>query len=451
MGSLSNTEIKPRDDASLWRKVAQIGEESPANPHANHLRAKASPKQDSCRSCGGTLHGFVNLGTSPLCESFISEKKLDEMEPTYPLKAMICGACYLAQVKECVEPAKIFREYAYFSAFSETWLRHCRDYVDTAISLFRLDSHSQVVELASNDGYLLQYFVERGIPVLGIDPAENVGKAAEARAVPTLTRFFDAKLARELRARGRAADLIIGNNVLAQIPDLDDFIEGVALLLKANGTGTFEFPHLLQLIDGNQFDTIYHEHFWYFSLFAICRLFAKHGLRIFDVEELKTHGGSLRVFVCHEASRRSVEPRVSALIAREIRSGLMDMARYAQFGDQVRRTKHALLEFLIEAKKAGKRIVGYGAPGKANTLLNYCGIRTDFLDYTVDRNPYKHGKYMPGTRIPIRNIEEIDKSKPDYLVILPWNLKDEIMEQMAHVRDWGCRFVVPIPKVVVYP
>jgi SAM-dependent methyltransferase len=405
---------------------------------------------DRCRSCGGALHDFVDLGTSPLCESFLAPSQLDSIEPYYPLKVMVCGTCYLAQVKEYVAPTDIFREYAYFSSYSVAWLDHARAYVDMAAARFGLGPQSRVVELASNDGYLLQYFVAKAIPVLGIDPAENVAKAAEARGVPTLARFFDPALANELAARDRSADLIIGNNVLAQVPDLDGFLDGVKTLLKPTGVATFEFPHLLRLIDENQFDTIYHEHFWYLSLLAIRRLLTVHGLRPFDVEELTTHGGSLRLFVCHTNAHCPTLPAVDALVAREIGSGLTDPARYIAFAEQVRETKRGLLDFLIAAKREKKIVVGYGAPGKGNTLLNYCGIRTDFLDYTVDRNPYKHGKYLPGTRIPIRAPDAIAETRPDYLLILPWNLKDEIMKQMAHIRDWGGRFVVPIPAVRVY-
>ena len=406
---------------------------------------------ERCRSCGGVLHDVVDLGTSPLCENFLDASQLDAMEPYYPLKMTICGACYLAQVKEYVAPTSIFREYAYFSSYSQLWLDHARDYVDMAVARFNLDSRSRVVELASNDGYLLQYFVAKDIPVLGIDPAENVARAAEARGVPTLTRFFGAALADELDAQGQTADLVIGNNVLAQVPDLDDFLDGVATLMAPHGVATFEFPHLLRLIEENQFDTIYHEHFWYFSLLAIEGLLAAHGLRVFDVEELTTHGGSLRLFICRATNHdRPTLSAVGAMIDREIRSGLKDPARYAAFGERVRETKRGLLDFMIAAKRAGKSIVGYGAPGKGNTLLNYCGVRTDFIDYTVDRNPYKHGKYLPGTRIPVLAPEVIDTTRPDYLLILPWNLKDEIMEQMMHIRGWGGRFVVPIPEVRVY-
>ena len=404
-----------------------------------------------CRSCGGALHDFVDLGMSPLCESFLAADQIDAMEPFYPLKVMVCGTCFLAQVKEYVAPESIFREYAYFSSFSQAWLDHARHYAEMAVERFQLTRGSRVVELASNDGYLLQFFLAKGFDVLGIDPAENVAKAAEAKGVRTLTRFFNRDTARELADDGTLADLVIGNNVLAQVPDINDFLAGVPTLLKPRGAATFEFPHLLRLIDENQFDTIYHEHFSYFSLMTAERILAGQGLRVFDVEELWTHGGSLRLYVCHvDNAAQPTLPSVAALVAREHRAGLRELRTYAAFEERVRETKRGLLAFLIDAKRAGKSVVGYGAPGKGNTLLNYCGIRRDFLDYTVDRNPYKHGRFLPGTHIPVLPPERIDETRPDYLLILPWNLKDEIMAQMAHIRSWGGRFVVPVPLVTVH-
>jgi 2-polyprenyl-3-methyl-5-hydroxy-6-metoxy-1,4-benzoquinol methylase len=405
----------------------------------------------SCRFCGGQVYDFVDLGMSPLCESFLGADQLDAMEPFYPLRVLICGTCFLAQIKEYVAPERIFREYAYFSAYSEAWLEHSRRYVDMAIERFRLTHESRVVELASNDGYLLQFFVKKGYSVLGIDPAENVAKAAEARGVPTLARFFNRALAQELAERGVLADLIIGNNVLAQVPDLNGFVAGVPIMLKPRGIATFEFPHLLRLIEENQFDTIYHEHFSYFSLMATARMMAAHGLRVFDVEELWTHGGSLRIYVCRADNvTEPTRPAVGKLIEREYAAGLGELATYAGFAERVKETKRRLLDFLVAAKRAGKSIVGYGAPGKGNTLLNYCGIRTDFIDYTVDRNPYKHGKFLPGTHIPVLPTERIAQTRPDYLFILPWNLREEIMAQMAFVREWGGQFVVPIPELRIY-
>jgi SAM-dependent methyltransferase len=410
------------------------------------------PSSARCRFCGGRLHEFVDLGMSPLCESFLSAAQLNTMEPFYPLNVRVCGACFLAQVEEYVTPEHIFREYAYFSSYAQSWLEHARRYVAMAVERFRLDPSSRIVELASNDGYLLQFFVERGMTVLGIDPAENVAKAAEARGVPTLTRFFGHALAAELATDRTMADLVIGNNVLAQVPDINDFVAGIATILKPRGIVTIEFPHLLRLIAENQFDTIYHEHFSYFSLLTAERILGAHGLRIFDVEELWTHGGSLRIFACHAANaQQESRPSVAQLIARERAAGLDDLGTYAAFAERVRETKRKLLDFLITAKRAGKAVVGYGAPGKGNTLLNYCGVRTDFLDYTVDRNPYKHGKFLPGTHIPVLPPERIAETRPDYLLILPWNFKDEIMEQMAFIRRWGGKFVVPIPEVTIHP
>jgi SAM-dependent methyltransferase len=347
-----------------------------------------------------------------------------------------------------VRPEEIFTDYPYFSSYSDTWLEHARGYVDMAIERFALNEHCRVVEIASNDGYLLQYFVEAGIPVLGIEPAANVAEAAVKKGVPTLVKFFGEDTARQLVAQGTQADLIIGNNVLAHVPKLNDFVRGMQVLLKPDGVITMEFPHLMRLMAGNEFDTIYHEHFSYFSLLTVEKIFAAHKLTIFDVEELPTHGGSLRIFACHLGAR-PVGSRVSELRAREEAAGFTRMEHYVSFGEQVKETKRKILDFLIEAKREGKSVAGYGAPAKANTLLNYCGIRMDFIDYTVDRSPHKQGQCMPGTRIPIYGPEKVKETKPDYLVILPWNLKDEVMEQMAYVRDWGGKFVVLIPDVEV--
>jgi SAM-dependent methyltransferase len=355
------------------------------------------------------------------------------------------------QVKEYVAPEGIFTEYAYFSSYSDSWLRHARNYVDMITERLGLDARSRVVELGSNDGYLLQNFVRKGIPALGVEPAANVAEAAREKGVPTVVVLFGEKAARDLIADGQAADLIVGNNVLAQVPDLNDFVKGMKVLLGRTGVITMEFPHLLRLMEENQFDTIYHEHFSYFSLLTAIRIFQAHGLRLFDVEELPTHGGSLRVYVAHaDDADKPVTERVRRLAAREAAAGLQDLARYSQFTEQVHETKRRLLEFLIGVKRQGRSVAGYGAPGKGNTLLNYCGIRTDFLDYTVDRNPYKHGKFLPGTHIPIHPPERIRETRPDYVLILPWNLRDEIMEQLAEIRSWGGQFVVPIPDVKVY-
>ena len=406
----------------------------------------------SCRFCQAALsHTLVDLGMSPLCESFLSQEQLNQMEPFYPLHVYVCDRCFLVQVEQYVAPDHIFTEYAYFSSYSDSWLRHASSYVDMITARLGLGAGNHVVELGSNDGYLLQYFVAKGISVLGIEPARNVAAAAVAKGVPSVSRLFGRETARDLVAEGHAADLIAGNNVLAQVPDVNDFVAGIAILLKSGGVVTIEFPHLERLMDENQFDTIYHEHFSYFSFSTAERIFAAHGLTLFDVEELPTHGGSLRIYARHAAdASKPVTERAHALRAREDLGGFNALARYASFTEQVYETKRRLLDFLITARRQGKSVVGYGAPGKGNTLLNYCGIRTDFLDYTVDRNPYKHGKYTPGTHIPIYPPERIAQTRPDYLLILPWNLKDEIIEQMAGIRAWGGQFVVPIPDVKVY-
>lgn len=402
-----------------------------------------------CRFCGWSLsHTFVDLGMSPLCESFLTSAQLNQTEPFYPLHVYVCENCFLVQLQEYVSPENIFTEYAYFSSYSDSWLRHAKTYTDLIVDRFNLGPQSQVVELASNDGYLLQYFVEKGVPVLGIEPAANVAKAAIKKRIPTVVKFFGTKTAQELSAERGKADLLLGNNVLAHVPDLNDFVAGMRVLLKPSGVITMEFPHLLRLMDENQFDTIYHEHFSYFSLATVEKVFAAHALTLFDVEELPTHGGSLRIYVCHsENVDNPVTRRVIDLKAREEVAGFTRLKTYLCFAQKVEETKRNILNFMIKAKQKGKSIAGYGAPGKGNTLLNYCGIRTDFIDYTVDRNPYKHGKYTPGTHIPIYNLDKISETKPDYIFILPWNLKTEIMEQLTYVREWGAQFVVPIPEV----
>lgn len=404
----------------------------------------------NCRSCGAKLvHTFVDLGLSPVANDYLRADQLTQMEPFYPLDVLVCDQCWLVQLRECQSPEHIFSDhYAYFSSYSDSWLQHAQQYVEMTISRFKLNASSRVIEVASNDGYLLQYFVARGIPVLGIDPAANVAAAAEKRGVRTLVRFFGTAVARELAAEGTQADLLLGNNVLAHVPDLNDFVAGLKAALKPRGVLTMEFPHLLQLMEQNQFDTIYHEHFSYFSLTAVRKVFASHALEVFDVDELPTHGGSLRVYASHPgAMERSA--RVEALLAKEESAGLTRVSTYAGFTQRVEATKRKLLQFLIEARNAGKSIAGYGAAAKGNTLLNYCGIRTDFLDYVVDRSPHKQGLFLPGTRIPIHPPEKILETKPDYLLILPWNLRDEIREQMKAIRNWGGQFVVPIPEVRV--
>ncbi len=406
----------------------------------------------TCRFCGTRLrHEFADLGMSPLCETYLTGDEVNQMEAFYPLKVFVCERCFLVQLQEYVSAGEIFSEYAYFSSYSDSWLRHSKKYVDMVCERFGLDATSKVVELASNDGYLLQYFVEKGIPVLGVEPAANVAKVAEEKGVRTLVEFFGVESALRLSAGGEEADLIIGNNVLAQVPDINDFVEGIKLLLKARGAATIEFPHLMRLIEGNQLDTIYHEHFSYFSLLASERIFASHGLTVFDVEELRSHGGSLRVYLRHaEDDSKPICERVGELRNRELAAGYDEIETYSAFGERAKATKRNILEYLIRAKREGKAIAGYGAPGKGNTLLNYCGIRQDFLDYTVDRNPYKHGKFLPGTHIPIFGVERIAETRPDYVFILPWNLKEEIIGQMGYIREWGGKFVVPIPDVQVY-
>jgi SAM-dependent methyltransferase len=404
-----------------------------------------------CRFCGqDLLRTFVDLGMSPLCESFLSPDQLNQMEPFYPLHAYVCENCLLVQLKEYVSPENIFTEYAYFSSYSDSWLQHARAYTDMIIERFNIGAQSQVVELASNDGYLLQYFLEKGIPVLGIEPAANVAQAAIKKGIPTVVKFFGTKIAQELSVDKGKADLVLGNNVLAHVPDLNDFVAGMKILLKPSGVITMEFPHLLRLMDENQFDTIYHEHFSYFSFATVERVFAAHGLTIFDVQELSTHGGSLRIYARHsENTEESVTRRVRDLRVKEEAAGFMRLETYLCFAQKVEETKRNLLNFLIKAKREGKFIAGYGAPGKGNTLLNYCGIRTDFLDYVVDRSPYKHGKFLPGSHIPIFHPRKIRETQPDYLLILPWNLKREVIDQNTYIREWGGRFVVPIPEVMI--
>ncbi len=416
-------------------------------------RAKASSSDNpKCIFCASPLkQTFVDLGMSPLCESYVSREELNQVEAFYPLHARVCDQCFLVQLQEYVSPEHIFTEYAYFSSFSDTWLAHARDYVDMIIKRFNIGKESLVVELASNDGYLLQNFVQKGIPALGVEPAANIAKVAVEKGVPTLVKFFGRETAQSMVAAGQQADLVVGNNVLAQVPDLNDFVGGIRIVLKQHGVATLEFPHLVKLMAENQFDTIYHEHFSYFSLISVEKIFAAHGLTLFDVEEIPTHGGSIRIYARHvEDDSKPVSPRLVDLRNRELTAGLDRMGTYSTFAEQVKATKRNLLDFLIQARRSGKRIAGYGAPGKGNTLLNYCGIRTDFVDFTVDRNPYKQGKFLPGTHIPIFPLNKIDEAKPDYLLILPWNFKDEIMKQMVHIRNWGGKFLVPIPDAKVF-
>ena len=408
--------------------------------------ALVTPLSIPCRLCGADLRNvFVDLGMSPLCESFLAAESCDAMEPYFPLRVMVCEQCFLVQLREYVGPAEIFGDYAYFSSYSASWVAHARDYCEAITRRLGLDARSSVIEIASNDGYLLQHFEPLGVPALGIEPAANVAEIAIGKGIETRIDFFGASLARALVTEGRQADLIIGNNVLAQVPDLNDFASGLEILLKPEGVVTLEFPHLVRLMAESQFDTIYHEHFSYFSLLTIDRLARRHRLKVIDVEPLPTHGGSLRVYLARESAELLQQPAVAQLMAEERAFGIDRIETYSAFAARVQHTKRALLALLIGIRNAGKTICGYGAPGKGNTLLNYCGIGTDFLDFTVDRNPHKHGRFTPGMHIPILPVSAVDDARPDYVLILPWNLQSEIIAQMQHIADWGGRFIVPIP------
>jgi SAM-dependent methyltransferase len=401
-----------------------------------------------CRACGHPLNvTFCDLGATPLANAMLRNET--EAETFYPLHALVCDQCMLVQLIQYNTPAEIFSEYTYFSSYSQSWLAHAKDYSAKVTGRFELGKGSFIVELASNDGYLLKNFVAAGIPCLGVEPAENVAEAASAIGVPTLVEFFSENLARRLVADGKQADLLVANNVLAHVPDLNDFVAGIKTLLKNRGIATFEFPHLLNLIRNVQFDTIYHEHFNYFSLLSLQRVFARHELRIFDLEKLATHGGSLRVFACHDTDPRGVMPVVPEVIDEEREFGLADLATYRAFGAQARRVKLNLIRFFVDAVSAGARIACYGAAAKGNTLLNYCGIGKDHISFAVDRNPHKQGRLLPGTRIPVFDPDHVAVERPEYLLILAWNLKEEVMTQMKHIRDWGGRFVIPIPDVEI--
>jgi 2-polyprenyl-3-methyl-5-hydroxy-6-metoxy-1,4-benzoquinol methylase len=407
-----------------------------------------------CRFCGADLqHTFIDLGASPIANDYLSVSQLSQMEPFYPLHVKVCGKCLLVQVTDCISARHIFSDnYAYFSSFSDSWLAHAKAYVDMIAARLALGKQHHVVEVACNDGYLLQYFVARGIPVLGIEPTANTAAAAAKKGIPTVVKFLGEETARDLARGGRQADLLIGNNVLAHVPDINDFVEGLRILLQPTGVLTMEFPHLMRLMSENQFDTIYHEHYQYLSLMVTEKILGAHGLVVFDVEELPTHGGSLRIYArhAHDESKPRTQ-HVEELRQRELDAGYDHLKTYFSFTERAKETKRKLLEFLIAAKRSGKMVVGYGAPAKGNTLLNYCGVRTDFIDYTVDRSPHKQNLFLPGTRIPIHHPDKIRETRPDYVLILPWNIKDEIMEQMSFIREWGGQFVVPIPTVKVYP
>jgi SAM-dependent methyltransferase len=431
---------------SIQRKLRATVEKTQIDPSKVKLANAAT-----CRFCGTPLtYSFVDLGMSPLCNNILRPDQLNEMEPFFPLHVLVCDNCFLVQLQEYVSPQDIFGDYSYFSSYSDSWLQHAKRYTESIADRLGLTSDSQIVEIASNDGYLLQYFVQCGFNVLGIEPAANVAEVATQKGIPTVVKFFGKQTARDLLDEYKKADLIVGNNVLAHVPDVNDLVAGMKILLNELGVITMEFPYLAHLMQQNQFDTIYHEHFSYFSLITVEKIFAAHGLRIFDVEELPTHGGSLRIYACHaENTVQSVNERLQKLRQSEIAAGFTHIEYYLNFGEQVKATKRSLLQFLTNAKNEGKTIAGYGAPGKGNTLLNYCGIRTDFLDYTVDRSPHKQGHFLPGTHIPIYHPDKIKETQPDYVLILPWNLKDEIMGQLSYIRQWGGQFVLPIPQVEI--
>lgn len=406
----------------------------------------------NCRFCQTPLkQTFVDLGMSPISNAFLKPEQLNQAEKFYPLHAYVCENCFLVQLEEFETPDAIFSDdYAYFSSYSETFLCHAENYTQMMIERFGFNSESLVVEIASNDGYLLQYFQKQGVRVLGIEPAANVARVAESKGIPSWVKFFGTTTAQEIVLQKKQADLLIGNNVLAHVPDINDFVAGMKLALNPNGILTMEFPHLLKLMEFNQFDTIYHEHFSYLSLLTVENIFASHGLTLFDVEEIPTHGGSLRIYGKHDSnSNYQVTERLNNFRQQEIEAQLNRIDTYLGFAEKVRSTKRKLLQFLIKIKSQGQTIVGYGAPAKGNTLLNYCGIGTDFIDYTVDRSPHKQGLFLPGTHIPIYHPDKISETRPDYVVILPWNIKDEIIEQMAHIKDWGGKFLIPIPQVEV--
>lgn len=440
---MQHTDLRPQHDQSL--SVSNASPDPTSSSGTNGA-------MHGCRFCGSlVMHSVVDLGMSPLCESYVTREQLNNMEPFYPLQAFVCERCFLVQVQEHVSGEAIYSHYAYFSSYSDSWLRHCQNYTNLMVERFELNEQSQVIEVASNDGYLLQYFVAKGLSVLGIEPAANIAEVAVQKGIPTIVKFFGEKTAKDIVEKGTQANLLIGNNVLAHVPDLNDFVKGLKLLLSSDGVLTMEFSHLMRLIEGNQFDQICQEHYCYFSFLTVQQVFAAHGLTIFDVQELPTHGGSLRIYARHmEDKTKPVLSTVSELLEREGAAGYTQLKTYHAFTEKVAETKRKLLEFLIQAKREGKHIVGYGAPGKGNTLLNYCGVRQDFIDYTVDRNPFKHDKFLPGTQIPIFAPEKIAETKPDYVLLLPWNLKDELIQQLAYVREWGAKFVVPIPEVTIY-
>lgn len=415
-----------------------------------HVFIDYSMAETKCRFCNSILSKiFIDLGMSPLANSFLKKNEFGK-EKLYPLCVFVCEKCFLVQVEEIETPKNIFSDYVYFSSYSESWLKHAKSFVEMIIPRFNLTSNSSVIEIASNDGYLLQYFKEKNIPVMGIEPAENIAQTAIGKGIPTLVKFFDTKIATDLTNNGKQADLIVGNNVLAHVPTLNDFIKSLKILLKPNGIITLEFPHLLQLMKHNQFDTIYHEHFSYFSLITLQKIFSFHGLKIFDVDELSPHGGLLRIYLTHKENNAfSTTKNIDLLIAKEKEYGLDQISTYDNFSKKAISVKSKLVEFLTNAKNNSKKVVCYGAPAKGNTLLNYCKISSDLIEYAVDKSPHKQKLFLPGTHIPIFSPDKIKETKPDYILILPWNLKDEIINQMKFIRNWGCKFVVPIPEVKI--
>ncbi len=405
-----------------------------------------------CRFCNTKLtHTMIDLGMSPLANSYIPLDKAELGQMTYPLYVRVCDKCFLVQLETFESPQDIFGDYAYFSSYSPGWLAHAKAYTEKMMQEYGVGNESQVIEIASNDGYLLQYFKEKNVPVLGIEPAGNVAKVAvEEKGIETIVEFFGTKLASRLVAEGRRADLLLGNNVLAHVPDINDFVEGMHILLAEEGFLTMEFPHVMNLIEQVQFDTIYHEHFSYLSLYTVQQIFASHGLRIFHVETYPTHGGSLRIYACHEkSSRHATRESVAEMLGQEKAHGLQELSTYTSFSERAKTVKYDLLSALIQYKREGKRIAGYGAAAKGNTLLNYCGIGTEFLDFVADKSPHKQGTLLPGSRIPVVSPDEIKKSRPDYVLILPWNLTEEIMGELSYVRDWDGKFLIPIPDVRV--
>ncbi|MBF0408691.1 MAG: class I SAM-dependent methyltransferase [Candidatus Riflebacteria bacterium] len=403
-----------------------------------------------CRFCQKPLKNvFVDLGMTPLSNSYLSSEMLYQMEPYYPLKAFVCDNCYLVQLQEFETPEQIFRDYSYFSSYSKSWLEHSKKYADESVKRHSLNKNNLVMELACNDGYLLQYFQKHGIPVLGIEPAKNVAIEAEKIGIPVITEFFGTKLAWSLTEQGKKPDLLVANNVLAHVPDLNDFVRGIKIILNTNGTATFEFPHIYRLLEHKQFDTIYHEHFSYFSFLTVTEVFKRHGLMVYDVDELQTHGGSIRVYVTHQESPKPITQKVTELIQREKNEGFGTLEKYLSFQRSADIIRWNTLSFLIDAANKGKKVLGYGAPAKCNTFFNFCGIRRDLVPFTTDISPHKQGLYLPGSHIPIHSPEVILSEKPDYLFILPWNIKDEIISQMSAIRQWGGKFVIAIPELKI--